>query len=283
MPGAIDMHTHAFPDHIAARAIPALEKEGNITACLNGTVAALLSSMDLAGIERSVLCSIATRPEHFIPILEWSKTIRSDRIEPFPSLHPEDSQLLDHLQAIHSEGFIGVKMHSYYQNYFLDDRRLFVLYDLMSELGTILVIHAGYDIAYPRIRMADPQRILYISRQFPKLKLIATHLGGWDEWDAVRELLTGQPIYMELSFAFNSLSSERIRDIMLHHPAEYLLFGTDSPWTDQATGLEMLMRLGLPDDLLTKVIRTNALHLLKTNRQHSPLSTREAKQGAQPC
>lgn len=223
MPGAIDMHTHAFPDHIAARAIPVLEKEGNIKACLNGTVAALLNSMDQAGVERSVLCSIATRPEQFNPILEWSKAIRSERIEPFPSLHPEDPRLLDHLQLIHNEGYKGIKMHSYYQNYFLDDDRLFTLYDLMSDLGTILVIHAGYDIAYPRIRMADPHRILRICRQFPRLKLIATHLGGWDEWDAVRELLTGEPIYMELSFAFENLPDERIRDIMLNHPADYLL------------------------------------------------------------
>ena len=116
MVGAIDIHTHAFPDHIAPKAIPTLEKEGGIKAYLNGTVAALLDSMDRAGVEQSVLCSIATRPEHFDPILEWSKAIRSERIEPFPSLHPEDPQLLEHLQLIHDEGFKGGKMHSYYQH-----------------------------------------------------------------------------------------------------------------------------------------------------------------------
>ena len=88
MAGIIDIHTHAFPDPIAAAAIPALEKEGNIKAYLNGTVSALLASMDRSGIEQSVLCSIATRPEQFDTILEWSTTIRSERIIPFPSLHP---------------------------------------------------------------------------------------------------------------------------------------------------------------------------------------------------
>ena len=71
--------------------------------------------MDRSGIDQSVLCSIATRPEQFFPILEWSKAIRSDRIIPFPSLHPADPQLLEHLQVIHDEGFKGVKMHPYYQ------------------------------------------------------------------------------------------------------------------------------------------------------------------------
>jgi predicted TIM-barrel fold metal-dependent hydrolase len=262
MAGITDIHTHAFPDAIARKAIPTLEREGNIKAYLNGTVSALLDSMDRSGIERSVLCSIATRPEQFSPILEWSKAIRSERIIPFPSLHPEDPQLLEHLEMIHAEGFKGVKMHSYYQDYFLDDSRLFPLYERMGELGMILVIHAGYDIAFARVRKADPQRILDVCRQFPLLKMIATHLGGWDEWADVRALLTGEPIYMEISFALDFLDQKRLRDILLNHPVEYLLFGTDSPWTDQATTLKMLTKLGLPETLFTKIVSGNARSLL---------------------
>nr|WP_321465728.1 amidohydrolase family protein [uncultured Desulfobulbus sp.] len=262
MAGVIDIHTHAFPDQIARIAIPALEHEGQIKAYLNGTVTDLISSMDRSGVERSVVCSIATRPEQFQPILDWSKTIRSARIIPFPSLHPDDPALLDHLQQLYDEGFKGVKMHPYYQNYFLDDYNLFALYERMNELGMILVIHAGYDIAYPRIRRADPQRILDICRQFPKLKMIATHLGGWDEWEDVRALLTGQPIYMEISFALDFLDQIRLRDILLNHPPEYLLFGTDSPWSDQATTLKMLSKLGLPDELFTRIVSDNPHRLL---------------------
>jgi predicted TIM-barrel fold metal-dependent hydrolase len=153
-------------------------------------------------------------------------------------------------------------MHSYYQDYFLDDARLNDLYEKMSALGTILVIHAGYDIAFPRIRKADPERILEVCRQYPRLKLIATHLGGWDEWADVRRLLAGEPIYMELSFALDFLDQKRIRDILLAHPPEYLLFGTDSPWSDQATTLKMLSRLGLPEPLFEQIVSGNARRLL---------------------
>ena len=262
MLAVIDTHTHAFPDAIAPKAIPALEKIGGIKAYLDGTVAALLDSMTKNGVEQSVLCSIATRPEQFASIFEWSKTIRSDRIEPLPSLHPADPELLPHLEMVHAAGFKGVKMHPYYQDYFLDEARLFPLYARMSELGLFLVIHAGYDIGYPRIRRADPGRIVKVCRQFPGLKLIATHLGGWEEWDEVLALLAGQPIYMEVSFAFGFLGRQRIKEIILAHHPEYLLFGTDSPWGDQGDTLAELAGLGLPDALFERIVSRNARRLL---------------------
>ena len=262
MSGIIDFHTHAFPDRVATAAIPALEAEGNIRAHLDGTVAGLLASMDRAGIDRSVVCSIATRPEQFEPILRWSRAIRSERIVPLPSLHPADPDLLDHLALVHAEGFKGIKMHSYYQNYLLDDPRLDPLYATLAETGLILVIHAGYDIAYPRVRKADPQRIRAVCRRFPDLKLVATHLGGWDEWEDVEEVLVGEPVWMELSFALDHLAPERVRRILLAHPADRLLFGTDSPWTDQAVSLERLRQLHLPAELLARITGANGRHLL---------------------
>ncbi|MBU0961533.1 MAG: amidohydrolase, partial [Proteobacteria bacterium] len=82
----IDFHTHAFPDNVAAKAIPALEKEGDIKAKTSGTARSLLASMDRAGIDRSIICSIATRPEQFNSILDWSGQIRCERLIPLPSI-----------------------------------------------------------------------------------------------------------------------------------------------------------------------------------------------------
>jgi predicted TIM-barrel fold metal-dependent hydrolase len=260
--GYIDFHTHAFPDQIAATAIPALEKKGNVKAYLDGTVSGLLSSMDKAGIDKSVVCCIATRPEQFQPIFDWSQSIRSERIIPLPSVHPDDPNKFEQLQQIKDQGFLGLKMHPYYQDFYLDDRELVEFYEKVKELGLLLVMHTGYDIGFPRIQRADPARILNLLQLVPGLRLITTHLGGWDEWEDVRNLLTGLPIYMELSFALDFLDQIRLRDIILNHPPEYILFGTDSPWADQATTLKMLARLGLPDELFERIVRGNAKLLL---------------------
>ncbi|MDR0477131.1 MAG: amidohydrolase family protein [Desulfobulbaceae bacterium] len=262
MSGYIDIHTHAFPDALAPATIAHLAEEGGIPAWTDGTVAGLLTSMDEAGIEKSVVCSIATKPAQFAAILKWSQTIRSERLIPFPSLHPGDEQLLVHLRELIDAGFTGVKMHSYYQNYHLDDPSLYEFHGALTEAGLVLVIHAGFDFAFARTRLADPRRIAAICRRFPKLKLIATHMGGWEDWDDVEKYLVGQPIYMETSLALDSLAPPRLRKMLLSHPVDYQLFGTDSPWTGQKESLAKLTALDLPPKLFARITSANAHALL---------------------
>ena len=123
-------------------------------------------------------------------------------------------------------------------------------------------MHTGYDIAFPRIRRADPAKILKVSEQFPELKLVTTHLGSWEQWQEVEAILAGKPVYMELSFSLEYLHSDPIRDILLKHPSEYLLFGTDSPWTDQAATLDLFRGLELSERIENAVLRENAAGLL---------------------
>ena len=262
MAGFIDIHTHAFPDDIAATTVAHLAEEAHIPAWADGTVAGLIASMDEAGVGKAVVCSIATRPKQFATILAWSKSIRGERLIPFPSLHPHDEHLPGHLREIIDAGFRGVKMHSYYQNYDLDDPALDEFHGALAEAGLILVIHAGFDFAFARTRRADPRRIVATCRRFPKLKLIATHMGGWGDWDEVEEHLIGQPIYMETSLALDALPPERLRRMLVAHPADYLLFGTDSPWTGQKESLVKLAALNLPPRLFDNITQENAVALL---------------------
>ena len=258
----IDFHTHAFPDAVAEKAIPRLEKVGNITAHTMGTVDALLASMDNAGIEKSLICSIATRPEQFEAILDWSCAIRSQRIIPLPSIHPDDPDCVKHIQRVKEEGFIGIKMHPYYQEYLLADERLNDFYAALSENELLLVAHCGFDIGFPRTRCADPAQIAQLLSNFPKLRFIATHFGGWKLWDEVEEQLIGREIFMEVSFALKYLEKEQVKRMIRNHPADYLLFGSDSPWDDQKECLRQLEQLSLGSDLFTKITETNALQLL---------------------
>lgn len=258
----IDFHTHAFPDALASRAISSLEQSGGLRAHSDGSIAGLLASMDRAGIGQAVLCSIATRPGQFGDILRWSAAIRSERIIPLPSVHPQDPLLLEHVRQVHTQGFVGIKMHAYYQDFDLDDPALAPLYEELSALDLLLVIHTGFDIAFPRRRRADAARVVALAEVWPELRLVATHLGGWDDWDEAERLLIGRPICLELSLGVHALPAERLRRLLLAHPQDYLLFGSDSPWADQAASLEALRALELPQSLFARITGGNARRLL---------------------
>ncbi|MGW8161781.1 MAG: amidohydrolase family protein [Desulfobulbales bacterium] len=264
MPGIIDFHAHAFPDQVAASAIPYLEEEGNVKALHDGRVASLLRLMDRDNVEKSVICSIATKPSQFAAIMSWSRQIRTERIIPFPSFHPQDLQAVEHISRIKEEGFKGIKMHPYYQQFFLDDEKLFPAYEQINALGLILVMHTGFDIAFPRIRRCDPRQILNVMTRFPELKMVTTHLGAWQQWDEVEELLAGRKIYMDISYTLDQIDSERARRIILMHPQEYILFGTDSPWSGARDTYNSLLRLELGAELEQRILRENGLALLES-------------------
>ncbi len=264
MTGIIDFHAHAFPDVLAEKAMKALEEEGGVKAHLDGRISSLLRSMDRNGVERSVICSIATRPPQFDAILSWSKEIRSDRIVPFPSLHPGDSRFADHIARIRDEGFKGIKFHPYYQDFDVDDERVFPIYERIVEQNLIVLMHTGFDFAFEKVRRADPLKILKVVERFPDLKLVTSHLGAWDDWKEVERHLVGRNIYMEISFSLEYLDRETARKIILNHPKGHVFFGTDSPWTDQGRTLELVRSLGLGKEREELILRENALKLLES-------------------
>lgn len=260
----IDFHTHAFPDALAPNAMKALLAEApGITAYLDGTTGALLRSMAAVGIQKSVVCCIATKAKQFGPILQWCQDIRSDQLIPFPSVHPADPEMIEHIQQIKAGGFLGIKLHPFYQDFYAAEDRMLPFYEEASRQKLLLVMHTGYDIAFPRERRADPETLLRLTEMFPDLKLVTTHLGAWQQWDEVKRHLLGREIYMEISFALEDLGPSVARAMLMDHPQEYLLFGTDSPWTDQGGTLALLEALGLPPERLDWMLFRNAARLLE--------------------
>jgi predicted TIM-barrel fold metal-dependent hydrolase len=260
------VHTHAFPDELAPRAIQALG--GGLPAeqrpVLDGTVAALLASMDRAGIERSLVWSVATAPKQVEPILRWSLGIRSERIVPFASVHPDCADPAAEARRIAASGLPGIKLHPMYQGFAADERRLWPLYEAVEETGLILGFHAGGDVCFPLDDdRAAPGRILNVHRAFPAMAMVVAHLGGWMWWDQAAETLAGADVYLETSYTF-CMAEQRpaVREVLARHAPERLLFGSDSPWRDQARALEEVRRAFADPELQQMVLWSNAARLL---------------------
>lgn len=259
----IDFHTHAFPDALADRAMAQLLSEcDGVQAYLDGRLSSLLASMDRAGIETAALCCIATKPSQYDPILSWCREIRSERIIPFPSVHPRDPEAVRRIEEIRSLDFKGIKLHPYYQDFAIDDPGLDDFYKALCDSDLLLTLHTGFDIAFERVEKASPEQILRVLDRFEDLRLITTHLGGWFQWDKVEKCLIGRPIYLETSMTFDYLGPEQMKRLMERHDPDYLLFGTDSPWDDQSKAVQDVSNLLESRELKEKLFSGNARRLL---------------------
>ncbi len=257
----VDVHTHIFPDFLAKRAIGGLSS-GIHKPNTDGTLNGLLSSMDNAGIKKAFIANIATKIEQFFPIMKFSEEIRSERIIPLISIHPDDPAKIDRLDMVKKAGFIGIKLHPMYQGFVADDTKMFEFYEHCADLGLFILIHAGNDTAFPGSDYAAPYRVANIINNFKNLKLIAAHLGGYEVVDDVLECICGKQIYIDTSF-IHTAERSKVVNLLNNHDENLVLFGSDSPWNDQKGQIEYLSSYNLSTMQLEKILYKNAEVLIK--------------------
>ncbi len=261
----IDFHTHIFPDRIAREAMARLaEESGEYRPCTDGTLAGLLASMDRAGISLSVAANIATRPAQALPILEFCRQVRGDRLAPLVSFHPESGLDVaeDLLTQAAAAGIRGVKLHPMYQQFFIDEKRMDPYYQLISHFGFFVVLHTGLDVAFPGNLQADVDRVRKIADRFPQLTIVATHVGGWRQWDRATVMADRPNVYTETSMTLTEMGDREFAQLLSRFDEDRVLFGTDSPWTDQQEMVERTLRLDLSDKRKEKMLFRNAQRLL---------------------
>jgi len=258
-----DFHTHAFPDRVAAKAMEVLEGTYEASSHSDATLAGLRRSMAAAVIVHSVVVPVATSPAQVRSITDWAAANSGPDLTIFGSLHPAMDDPAAEVARMRELGLRGVKFHSEFQRFHPDEERMFPIYDALRAAGMIAFFHAGNEIkALPEVR-ATPGRIARALDAFPGMTVIAAHMGAYLQWDEVWEFLVGRDLYFDTSFCLHKLGTQRFVDIVRAHGAQRVLFGTDSPWADQATALTALRALPLSDDERRLILHDNAARLLK--------------------
>ena len=190
----IDFHTHTFPEKLAHVAIASLEKSSSTKASLDGTNAALLSSMKKYGIEKSVLMPIAVKPGN-------SHTINTCAIEnnkipgfvSFGSVHPLEENYIEELERIKKAGLPGIKLHPDFQKVFIDAPETVAVMRAAADMGLLITIHSGMDVSFPELHRSTPKRLASVLPQLKGAKIICAHSGGYRYNDDVLELLVFNP------------------------------------------------------------------------------------------
>lgn len=259
----IDFHTHCFPEKVVNKAISTLIQTTGMTAYLDGTLDSLEKSMNDAGIDAGVLLPIATRPEQTVSINRWIGDIKSSKIIPFGTIHPDYGNWRREIKWLADAKIRGVKFHSDYQGFIVDEKKLFPIYEALLEEGLIILFHAGVDFGFKDNSSCTPKRLRRILDVLRGGKIIAAHMGGLLFWDEVKKYLVGQDIIFDTSHCFEILGPQGIKSIIYEHGVDKIVFATDSPWKNQKTEVERIKSLEIGDGDLEKIFYKNAKKLLE--------------------
>lgn len=258
----IDFHVHCFDDEIAGKAIAALSEAGKIPPRTDGTLTGIRQSMKKAGIGKSVIMNIATKPRQVVKINRWAMSIASDDIISFGTVHPGFENWENELEIVHKAGLKGIKLHPDYQEFYVDSPEVFPIYEKASELGLVVLFHAGLDIGLQPPYHCTPRRMRNVVRAVPGARLVAAHMGGYDYWDEVERCLAGENLYFDTSYSLHKMSRGQFLRIAAKHGFDKILFGTDSPWRDQSEEVKRLLGIKLPQDAINAILGGNAARLL---------------------
>ena len=241
-----DSHAHIFPDKIAEKATNGISTFYHLPMEYHGRVSEMLENGRAAGVDRFLICSPATTVTqvHSINAFLASCEAAYPMCTAFGTLHPASENLEEDFEQLQKLHLHGVKLHPDFQRFPIDDPAAYPMYDMIQSAGLPILMHMGD----ARSDLSHPMRLAVILRQFPRLRIIAAHLGGWGRWKEAREILNAdERIRFDTSSSLPFLSVEESVDLIHHFGAENCFFGVDYPMWSYPEELERFFALQLSD------------------------------------
>jgi len=259
----IDFHTHAFPEKLARRAVGNLSQaSGGMMPQTDGTLQSLKAQMALDGVDISVVQSIATNPRQQSKVNDNAIAMNAEEgIVAFGSVHPDAPDALEELERLREAGLKGVKFHPEYQGFYANEERMKPIYRKISELGLMVLYHAGQDIGFAPPYHCLPEHLLG-ALKWLDTPVVAAHWGGYGCCLEVLEKLCGENLWFDLSLGYGIIPKPVAQAIVDKHGPEKLLFGSDMPWHRPRWELRLLESLDLSDADREKICSGNARKLL---------------------
>lgn len=241
----IDFHTHIYPEKIAKKATDYLRSFYDLPSEWPGTSENLLIFGQGAGISKFVVLPVASRGDQVRKIndfiIEESKA--HDEYITFGSFHPDVENLCGELEYAADNGLKGFKLHPDQQKFSIDDRRLYDAYDFLSSKNLPVLFHVGD----PRSDLSHPQRLIKIMKEFPQLRVVAAHFGGWCIFDEAYDLIRNERCFFDMSSSMYFLGKEKITKFIRDYGVEKVFFGTDFPLWDPDVEVKSFMSLDLTE------------------------------------
>lgn len=277
-----DVHTHTYPEKIAARATENLGHFYDFVVEGEGTYAHLESQAKENHICGYLLFSVATNAHQVqkvndsIAALTQYSCSRGFLTVGFAGMHQDYPDFAGEIDRAESLGLHGVKLHPDIQEVDTDDPRLFPLYEILSAKKMPLYLHVGDN--RQKYRYSHASKVVHVLENFPHLTVAAAHLGGYMAWDdaltwfaANRHKSWYENLWFDTSSALWAMTPERARQMIGALGAERMMFGTDYPVKNIAGEVARFHALDLPSPTREDILWNNAVHFLHLEKAAAAL------------
>lgn len=261
-----DIHTHIYPEKIAAKASVNLGKFYNFVVEGEGTYNHLEKQGSENGVGGFLILGVATNAGQVSHVNEFiAHTVKSSRERGFNTfgfmgIHQDTADFAAALDHAVSLGLSGVKIHPDIQGVDINDKRLYELYSYVEGKMPVY-FHIGDD--RPEYRFSSPDKLDKILKEFPRLQVCAAHLGGYKAWEESLMLLSGREnVWYDTSSALWAMTVEYAKKVVSVLGTERLMFGTDYPVKTTSEELERLYSLDLPEDVMDDLLWNNSQRFL---------------------
>lgn len=237
-----DAHAHIYPGKIAEKATANVGRFYDIEMEEVGLPHILSEEGKAAGIDRYLVCSVATKVEQ----VESINRFIAEKCAKYPAFiglgawHQDVADIEGELDRIQALGLRGIKLHPDFQCFNIDDDRMIPVYEACMRRGMVVLFHTGDD----RTDFSSPRRLANVLEKLPEFVCIAAHLGGYREWADARAVLHGTNVYIDTSSSLFAVSAEDARRSIAHFGIDKTLFGTDFPMWSPKEELERFFALG---------------------------------------
>lgn len=263
-----DIHTHTYPEAIAEKACVSLGKFYDLPVPGKGTYAHLEEQAAENNVGGYLLFSVATNAHQVekvnTSIAAAAELSRSHGFKSvaFAGIHQDYPDFEAEINRSVGLGLRGVKIHPDIQGVDINDKRLLPLYEILQDKDMPLYCHMGDN--RPQYRFSSADKLVDVLKQFPRLKVVAAHLGGYLAWDDSVRLLAGREnVWYDTSSALWVLTPEQASVVIGKLGAENVMFGTDYPIANTKEELQRFFRLKLTDKEREDILWNNAIRFLE--------------------
>jgi predicted TIM-barrel fold metal-dependent hydrolase len=251
----IDAHTHAFlPEDLEVLSQRMEDMDSGLPdhdpnkwqLYGRGDVNTLIGQMESAGVDKFVLLPVSGRKERVAELNRWAAAAAGQHpgLIPFGILHPQ-GEVEKELALLMELGLKGIKLHPFVQRFSLGTPESDHLFGLAAEAGLPILADTlfikGLLKAKPHLDWlvesynsddSTPEHLARLARAYPRLRIIAAHLGclyGWEHIDPLMEL---DNVFLDISWVNGILSPEQVVSLIRRKGPDKVIYGSDAPWRD---------------------------------------------------